>query len=495
MNKGGLIRGGLEQDLPDLKSRELGFTTDTKRLFVGSNSGNVELAKKQYVDTELNKKATQSDLDKTNEDIATQATSLAEKASKKKTDGIISITDFDNLVLNKGLPNEDWKDAFQTAVNSIKTNNQKLVFPAGIYQYSVSPNWAVDDAQIVSDGEVRLRYTGTDQAVIIDGVTGANSNVWNMTFGRFIIEAPSIAKDGVYINRVHHSHFDLRVRGAGETYSGINVLFTVCNTFNIEVSSNPEGWYQNAKPQIGLRLSRFGAVGSGLIPSYNTFINPIIEKTVQGGKIEDSLGNIFLGGTMEGCDDNGLWLTAEASLNKFFGLDLEVNAGMDIYCLGHENEFHGVDSTKLVSFSGDAKNNLLLGGSFKTIALEVSTTRNLIDGVKYNRELFDGTEGVITDAGIGNRLTNNTNVKQNRIENRPPEVVTISVGISPFVYRNNKGNDERILLKGGTITELFLNHNGAGDVLEIYNSFITLCPGDELVVTYTAVPTMRRYST
>lgn len=354
---------------------------------------------------------------------------LADNA--KKTDGVISITDFDNLVLNKGQVNEDWKNAFQAAINAIKTKNQKLVFPTGIYQYSVSPNWAVDDAQIVSDGEVRLRYTGTDHAVIIDGVTGANSNVWNMTFGRFIVEAPSTAKDGVYINRVHHSHFDLRVRGAGTGYAGINVLFTVCDTFNIEVSSNPEGWYQNAKPQIGLRLSKFS---TGLIPSYNTFINPIIEHTVQGGKIEDSLGNVFLGGTMEGCDDNGLWLTADAGLNKFFGLDLEANVGNDIYCLGFQNEFHGVDSTKIVDFGSTAKDNLISGGSYKTVILEASSTRNILANFKYNRELFDGTTGTLTDNGVKNRISNPVDIKNNKV-----------------------GLDKAVTFNGGWVTDATLN--------------------------------------
>ncbi|MNB69328.1 hypothetical protein D3C75_158560 [compost metagenome] len=47
------VRRGLEANLPTLAVGELGFTTDTRRYFVGSDSGNIELTKKEYVDAQL----------------------------------------------------------------------------------------------------------------------------------------------------------------------------------------------------------------------------------------------------------------------------------------------------------------------------------------------------------------------------------------------------------------------------------------------------------
>ena len=44
----------------------------------------------------------------------------------------------------------------------------KLFFPAGIYGYSISPNWAIQNATIEAYGEVRLRYSGIGNAVILD---------------------------------------------------------------------------------------------------------------------------------------------------------------------------------------------------------------------------------------------------------------------------------------------------------------------------------------
>ncbi|MDP4268207.1 MAG: hypothetical protein Q8880_12330 [Bacteroidota bacterium] len=39
------LKRGLEKDLPTLSEGELGFTTDTWKLFVGSSNGNIQLAK------------------------------------------------------------------------------------------------------------------------------------------------------------------------------------------------------------------------------------------------------------------------------------------------------------------------------------------------------------------------------------------------------------------------------------------------------------------
>lgn len=45
------IKRGLEQNLPIFDEAEFGFTTDSKRPFIGSNTGNIELAKKTDLDT------------------------------------------------------------------------------------------------------------------------------------------------------------------------------------------------------------------------------------------------------------------------------------------------------------------------------------------------------------------------------------------------------------------------------------------------------------
>jgi len=127
------------------------------------------------------------------EDLENIKSQLTDKAPKTR----ISVKDFGA----KGDGITDDTSSLQQARDYITAQSQPsmLVFPAGIYKYSVSPNWAIQDAEIVTEGEVRLRYFGTDNAVIIDGIVGTHSNVYNMKFGQFIIEAPNTAKDGMYI--------------------------------------------------------------------------------------------------------------------------------------------------------------------------------------------------------------------------------------------------------------------------------------------------------
>jgi hypothetical protein len=417
-------------------------------------------------------------------------TSLAQNTSKLS--GRRSITDWNNLVINKGQSNEDWKDAFQAARDFLNTSTlvNQLVFPAGIYQYSVSPNWAIQDAQIIAEGEVRLRYTGTGHAVILDGTVGANSNVYNMEFKGFIIEAPSTSIDGINIHAVHHSKIDVRVMGCGNI--AVHVYFAVCTEFYVTVSGNEEGWYQNAKPFTGLYLEQ---KVSGQIPSYCVFYNPIIEGTTEGATIKGSLGNIFIGGTMEGCADTGLSLNAESGLNKFFGMDFESNGGNDITISGFQNEIHGCDSVKMVDFTATAKNNSLFGGNYKSITLESGSANNILTGITYNRELYDGTDGTIIDSGTNNRLSNNRNAKLNRMENRPPSSTAITVTASPFTYTNTTGNDETVHILGGTISTYQYVHASYGDVISNVPTFTRLCPGDSITIAYSVAPTMRKYTT
>jgi len=390
-------------------------------------------------------------------------TTLADNTQQLR--GRINIFNWYFLVLNKGLPNEDWKDAFQAAVDYIKTQtySQRLVFPSGIYQYSLSPNWAIQDGEIVSEGEVRFRYTGVGRAVILDGIIGTNSNVYNMKFGKFIVEAPSTSQDGFYIKCVHHSEIDMKVRGCGLGYAGFNIGFTVCNKFRITVSNNEEGWYLNARPTYGLQFSKELV---GQIPSYNTFYDCIIEGTVQGGKLDDSLGNVFIGGTMEGCLDNGLMLGVTAGLNKFYGMDFEANDGVDIYCQGFENSFYGVDSTKFVNFGNTAKDNLIEGGSFKSLSFESGSLRNVYDNLKYNRQLYDGTDGTIIDSG-SNVRGRCIDIK-NGIPNPSPTIifsgswVTDTTFNNPFkIYKDTEGF---VNLSGSIMTTIPADY-GSGALL------------------------------
>jgi hypothetical protein len=427
-----------------------------------------------------------------NQELRTEINArLAENAKKIK--GTRSILDFENLVTDKGLATEDWKDALQSAKefleNSVLVN--RLVFPSGVYQYSLSPNWAISDTIIEADGEVRLRYTGTGNAVDIDSGVESGS-AWHVTFGKFLIECPSTAKNALFVRGIHSSEIKAKILGAGTNYAGLRTEWCVCTDFHIIVSNNHEGWYLGSKPKYGIFIDKRELQTSGGYTSWCSFYSPRIEGTQIGIHIERGQGNSFYSGTSEGCSQSGIILSANAICNKFFGIDMEVNTNYDIYCLGKENEFYSVDSTGKHSFDGSARDNLMIGGSHNSLVLATTTFGNLIQNIKYNR--FNNGS-ILDDKSGKNRLMSNRNVGLNRSENRPPSQSLITVGASPFTYVNESGNDEMIMIRDGSISAIQYIHGGFGDGTTAIPSFMRLCPGDSLKVTYTVAPTMRKFTT
>lgn len=55
------IRRGAEANLPSFRSGEFGLTEDTKKVFIGTPTGNVEMSKKVDVDSSIT--ATKNDLE------------------------------------------------------------------------------------------------------------------------------------------------------------------------------------------------------------------------------------------------------------------------------------------------------------------------------------------------------------------------------------------------------------------------------------------------
>lgn len=416
-----------------------------------------------------------------------------------KVTGTKSILDFENLVIDKGLETEDWKDAFEAAAQFLRDSVliKRLVFPAGIYQYSVSPNWVLSNSSIETDGVVRLRYTGTETGFIVDA--GESTGLaWNMTIGTFFMEVPSTAKDAMFVRGVHASNIKVKILGAGAEYAGLRTEWCVCTDFYVTVSNNHEGWYLGSKPKYGIYIDKraLQPEGQGGYTSWCSFYTPKVEGCLIGIHIEKGQGNSFYSGTSEGNSDTGIYCSEFALYNKFFGIDLEANTNYDIHCSGNENEFYSVDATNKHLFDTDAKNNLITGGSHNAIELGVDTFGNILQSVKYNRF---GNGSILNDKSGKNRLVNNRNVGLNRSENRPPATTAINVGNSPYTYVNNGGNDERIFLSysAATVSKILYIHGGVGSTYstDTVTRDILLAPGDSLQVTYSTAPAMYKITT
>lgn len=366
-----------------------------------------------------------------------------------------------------------------------------LGFKNGRYTYSVAQNWAINDAHIAFEGEVRLRYTGTGAAVMLDGQNNGG-NIYRLKFGWGngpIIEAPTTAGDGVYLTSVHHSKIGAVVVGAGATFAGLRIKFAVCTQFDIQVSKNPDGaWYSGTAPQYGVYATE---LNPGELCSYCTFTAPILEHLPVGMYMDHAFGNYIYGGTMEGCG-TGQFMTINAFNNKTCYVDYEVNTDHDVYCLGRENYWLYCDTEKQITMDGTAVNNWVQGGAHSDIVATVNTAHNVFRDLVYNRNA-DGS--VIDDQTVGKKNLQECNINRGagRVEvNGIPGSATLSPPAAPatYTYTNNSVSGVRVFVVGGTVSNVTITRNGntfgAG---EVAGSFF-LAGGDALAVTYGAVPTM-----
>lgn len=359
----------------------------------------------------------------------------------------------------------------------------KLTFPAGIYGYSVSPNWGIQNAQIEAQGEVRLRYSGTGNAVILDTGPTLNTFTYNVTMGRFIVEAPATAGHGVYVRSIHHSSLDFKVEGCGADSDGIRVDFAVCTKFNMPtVTANEAGnWYLNAKPLNGIHLA---ARNAGEQTSYCTLDTPVVEglSTTGGAGIllDGTIGNVFIGGTAEACA-YGILTGATAAWNKFFGIDLEANVTDDIYEQGTANHYLGVDSGLHVTVSGVAHWPVFRDGSYQSILVGSGAQRASFSRVGYNR----AGSGSFTNSDVSTMIDDQCFDLQSLAIGPFPQG-GITVGASPFNYTNTTGNPMHVSITGGTVTSITRSRGGVDSVLPGVIGEFRLMPGDILKLAYTA---------
>lgn len=371
----------------------------------------------------------------------------------------------------------------------------RLIWPTGTYINSGSQNWAIQNAVVEAEGEVHLQYTGTGNALVIDGTGQPHAGCYNLTFRGFTIDAPATAQNGAFIKDVHHSDIKLKSRGAGPTYAGFKTDGCVCTDMVLECSPNADGgWYQNAMPQYGLWCT--GGVGAQT--SYCNFRNIIMEglaKTTVGAGIylEAAFGNNFYGGTSEGCTI-GIATASNANgclNNKFFGIDLEANTDHDIFEQGLGNEYHSVDTTKHVVLVAGSNSCKFFGGQHFNVEVALGAIANGFFGITFNRSGVAGT-GTFTVGDESTVYEGCTDGKTGKAGPFPQTGLTVTTGA--WTYTNTSNRPKMLSITGGTVSSISITRGGIGNGISQINGLVILAPGDQITINNTAIPNVWAYT-
>lgn len=377
-----------------------------------------------------------------------------------------------------------------------QTNPVLVIFPPGIYCYTVSPNWAVEGMKVAAEGNVVLRYKGTGNAVILDAGATAGTFVQDFTFGDqsnpFTIESPKSAGHTIFARGLNTGCVvSAIVRGAGNTSAGLLTNACVITTFNVQVAPYTTGWYDDgtgpAKPQFGIILNLRNA---GEQTAYCVFINPQAAACQFGYFLDGTLGNVFIGGDGEANTTTGMTLTANALNNKIFGMDFETNTVSDVACAGSFNEF--VCDTGSAGATGGfritgGQGNRLKGGVHDQVAIDAGTG-NYIGEIVYQRGLSGDLQ--IVDNGTKTSYGRNWAAQQAKYTYGPSVVTAVTVGASPFSYVNTTGMPQRVYVTAGTVSVMSVFRGPTQLGTFPTNSQITLDVGDALSVTYSIAPTI-----
>lgn len=405
------------------------------------------------------------------------------RSQQSKNQDVISVADF-GILGDNSTDNTAKMAALQSYLAGL-TVQPIITWPQGIYLYSASPNWALNHARHIAMGEVRLRYTGTGNAVILDAGSGSQ-NISDVTFGTpgnpFIIEAASTATNACFVRAVHHSTIAVKPRSAGTgSNAGLSVNFAVCTKFYVTCSVNEDGgWYNNLQPTYGIYLTQRNAAEQ---VSYCTFYTPIIEGPVNGIYLDQADGNLFLSGTAEGCANIGVTLTANATRNTFENMDFEVNTVSDWDDSGVQNTMIKCDTNKLATIKGT--NGEIHGGSHSAITVAGTSTGAWLHDLRYNR---NGSGAVITDNGALTR-------KQgcfNAVSGYDGPAAAFAITPSAGTYTNNKTVNVGVAMSGGTVTSVTLTRGGTGTSVysgaSLGSGIFETSPGD--VLTWTGNPSV-----
>jgi len=243
--------------------------------------------------------------------------------------------------------------AFVTAWNV----SRQLTIPAGTYNVTGLPNFAVRGARIQGIGRVVLNITGAGPGLIVDaGAAPSTTVVQDIVIDNLTINCTGAATIGVFIRGITHSQFN-RLRPINFPAYAMLCNFMVSNSFyDFCYSGNEPGITVPSVIGVGLGLRNAGEQCADC-----TWINPVIEGASGNGLVlDETYENTFVGGTIEGCGYTtgygGILIGPNNTQNTFIGTALEANG-----IVADATTFHVKNAGLRTSFINISADNTLSG--------------------------------------------------------------------------------------------------------------------------------------
>ena len=271
--------------------------------------------------------------------------------------------------------------------------SKQLTIPAGTYNVTSLPNFAVRGARIQGIGQVVLNITGAGPGLIVDaGPAPSTTVVQDIVIDNLTINGSASASGnvGVFIRGITHSEFN-RLRPINWIGSAMYCSFMVSNSFyDFCYSGNEPGITILTATGLSLNARNVGEQCADC-----TWINPVIEGATNFGiDIASGVNNTFVGGTVEGCgyiatgSGGAINLSSGAGQNIFISTFLEANG-----ILGDATTFHIKDAG--------------IRNSFYNILADATLSPWIILLSGSNSALFSGGQiaNLRIDAGVNNTVT------------------------------------------------------------------------------------------
>ena len=297
-----------------------------------------------------------------------------------------------------------------TAFSAAFAASTQLTIPAGTYNVTSLPNFAVRGTRIQGVGRVVLNITGTGPGLVIDaGAAPSTTVVQDIVIDNLTINGSTSSSGniGVFIRGITHSQFN-RLRPINWIGSAMYCMFMVSNSFyDFCYSGNEPGI--TVLTATGLSLN---ARNAGEQCADCTWINPVIEGATSFGiDIASGVNNTFVGGTVEGCgyissgSGGAINLSSGAGQNTFTSTFLEANgiAGnattFHIKDAGIRNSYYNIlaDATLspwIILLSG-SNSSFFSGGQISSLRIDAGASNTVTIAMAYG--------GTITNNGAATR--------------------------------------------------------------------------------------------